>query len=136
MPYATAAALRTRYRRGDLDEFAAVADADLDQALTAASDEIDTWRPAGELGTAALAVLAGQCLPLARLHVYGDSALDPSHPIVREALAVRAWLKALAAGQVCLPSEPDGTAATATQTPQVSAPAEVFGADFLRRYAG
>ena len=138
MAYATATDLRDRYRRGlDQDAFANLDDADLDQALVAASSEIDSWRPqAADLGAAALAVLRDKTLTLARMHAYQDQALDDAHPIIRDAKEVRDWLKALSRGAVHLPVDgvgADTDLAPSPAAPQVSAPAERFGADFLRR---
>jgi phage gp36-like protein len=108
MSYATPSQLRERYRRGlDSDEFAAEDDAKLDSALNAAAVEIDSWRPAAVLSDAALEILADKALTLARLHLHQDEALDPIHPIVREAEAVRTWLKALSRGEVNLPINPE-----------------------------
>lgn len=130
MPYASATELRQRYRRGlDRDEFAHLDDADIDQALSAASAEIDSWRPAGTFSVAAAAIIADKTLTLARMLAHQDSPLDDSHPVVRDAMEVRAWLKALAAGRVSLPADTTA-AATTSPSPQVSAPAEVFGATF------
>jgi len=134
MAYATPAELRDAYRVGlDRDELAHRDDADLARALERASAEIDSWRPAGDLSTADLAVLKSKVYPLARDLLYHDQALAPEHPVRAEAAAARRWLQALAAGGVRLPSH----TATATEArpaaPQVSAPAEVFGADFRRR---
>lgn len=136
MSYATAEQLRDRYRQGiDGDEFAARDDADLEQALAAAAEEIDSWRPAGSLSAADLDVLRGKALPLARAYVYKDHALDPTHPVISDAAAARAWLRALAAGFVRLPSAQVATATEASPaSPQVSAPEEVFGADFIKRH--
>lgn len=138
MVYATATQLRARYRRSldDADEFAAHDDAHLERALAAAASELDSWRPAGVLSDAATAVLTDKCLTLARLHAHQDAALDESHPIVREALAVRDWLKALAAGRVVLPAA-DAVAlpASGLSAPVVTAPAVVFGADWAERYS-
>jgi phage gp36-like protein len=105
--YATASALRARYRQGldGVDEFAHREDADLEAALTAASAEIDRWRPEGAIGAAAAAVLSDVCVTLARLLAHQDQALAAEHPIVREAREARAWLKALAEGRVRLPAE-------------------------------
>lgn len=136
MAYTTASALRERYRRGlDGDEFAGRDDADLEQAIAAASAEIDRWRPAGALTAADLAVLADVALPLARQAMYKESALDSTHPIVVDAANARAWLRALAAGTVRLPSSlVAGDAVPAT--PATDAPDSVFGPDFVRRYRG
>jgi phage gp36-like protein len=105
MAYAVAAELRARYRQGiaGIDELANRTDADLNQALVAASAEIDRWRPAGELGADASAVLRDVCLILGRMLAHQDEALGEDHPIVRDAIAARAWLRALAAGSVRLP---------------------------------
>ena len=123
MSYATAAELRTRFKVGlDRDEFALRDDADLEQALAAATAEIDSWRPAGALSDAATAILRDRCLILARLVAHQDQALDDAHPIVRDAREVRAWLRALAAGTVGLPAGTDtagGTGADWHSTPTV-----------------
>jgi len=132
MPYATVTELRTRYTRDGQDPFADYDDADLAQALAGASGEIDSWRPQGELSTAALVVLKDKCLTLARLLVYADAALNETHPIVREALAVRAWLRALSTGAVQLPSS--DVAASGPTAPQVAAPAVVFGSAWASRF--
>lgn len=133
MAYATAAQLRARYLQASagVDEFAAHDDAHLDRALAAATAEIDSWRPPGTLSDAATTILTDKCLTMARMIAQQDAALDETHPIVREALAVRDWLKALAAGRVSLPADDAGNPPAA---PQVSAPPAVFGADFLARY--
>lgn len=131
MAYANAAELRARYRVGiDRDEFAARDDADLTQALAAASAEVDSWRPPGTPGIAARAILAEKTLTLGRMLVYQDQALDESHPVVRDGLAVRAWLRALAAGAVQLPADAEEVSST------VVAPTRplVFGAAFDTRY--
>lgn len=132
MPYATVAELRARYTRDGQDPFAEYADADLAQALASASAEIDSWCPQITLGTAALAVLNDKCLTMSRLAVYGDSALDATHPIVRDALAVRDWLKALSRGQVLLPA--DATAGTQRPGMRVRAPAATFSDDLMGRF--
>lgn len=132
--YATPADLRARYAQDEQrDEFAQHTDAHLAAALHAASAEIDSWRPSGELSTAARAVLAVKCLTLARMIVHQDHDLDATHPIVRDGLAVRDWLKAVAARRVALPSDVT-TPATEVGLPAVSGPARVFGADLLGRY--
>ncbi len=105
--YATAIDLRSRYRRGvdGTDEFSLREDADLDQALVAASAEIDRWCPSGVLGAAALVVLRDVALTLGRMIIYQDQALGDDHPIVRDAKEARAWLRALASGLVRLPGD-------------------------------
>jgi phage gp36-like protein len=104
MAYATAAELRERYRQGiDTDEFTEREDGELDLALQAAADEIDSYRPAGELTAAATAILRDKSLTLARMLAHQDAALDLVHPIVRDAQAVRDWLLLLARGVVHLP---------------------------------
>jgi len=131
MAYATAAELRTRYRQGldGIDEFAEREDADLTQALEAASTEIDSWRPQGSVGTAALAVLRDRALTLARMLVYRAQVVDPDHPIVRDAMDVRDWLRRLAAGTVHLPTD-----ATSAASPAAHARTMVYGDDWDLRY--
>jgi phage gp36-like protein len=137
MPYATPAELRARYAQDlDRDEFALHSDAQLGEALAAAGAEIDAWRPPGRLGTAALAVLRHQCLTLARMLAHQDQPLDAVHPIVREGLAVREWLRALAVGKVALPAAADESAPPGLDPPVVVAPPTAFGADFGRRFGG
>lgn len=113
MAYATAAELRSRYLQGPagVDEFATRDDVDLDQALTAASAEIDSWRPLGLVSLAAADVLKDKCLILARMVIHQEEALDESHPIVRDAIEVRRWLRALAAGTVQLPGDDESAGA-------------------------
>lgn len=103
--YATADQLRDRYRSGPggVDEFTLREDADLAAALTAASAEIDRWRPQGTLSADALVVLQGVCVALARMLLHQDQALSVEHPIVRDAKEARDWLRALAAGTIRLP---------------------------------
>jgi phage gp36-like protein len=132
MSYATVAELRARYLQEGTDPFASRSDAELGQALDGASGEIDSWRPQGEPSAAALMVLKDKCLTLARLLAYPDAALDETHPIVREALAVRAWLRALSTGAVQLPSS--DVAASGPTAPQVAAPAVVFGSAWASRF--
>lgn len=105
MAYATAADLRDRYRQGidGSDEFAFREDADLDQALAAASAEIDRWRPPGDIGAAAMAVLRDVAMTLGRMVAHQDQALSEDHPAIRDAKEARTWLRALAAGTVRLP---------------------------------
>lgn len=130
MSYATPAELRDRYRVGiDQDAFALRDDADLQAALDSASAEIDSWLPQGARSAAALAILRDKCLTLARMLLAQDQALDAAHPIVRDALAVRTWLRA------GLPLPTDAAdAAAGPQAPQVGAPPEVFGGAFLARF--
>lgn len=108
MSYATPIELRDRYRQGALltDEFALRLDTDLVRALQAAADEIDSYRPQGELATEATAILRDKSLTLARMLLHQDEALGPEHPIIRDAEAVRAWLLLLARGTVRLPAGP------------------------------
>ncbi len=80
-------------------------DAHLSAALTAASAEIDSWRRPGSLSTDALAIVRDKCMVLARMLAHQDHALDDVHPIVRDGLAVRDWLRAVAAGRVLLDPE-------------------------------
>ncbi len=114
--YATPEQLRTRYRTGDgeVDEFALRTDDDLEQALTAASAEIDSYRPAGTLSAAALAILADKCLILARMLLHSDQALGDDYPVVRDAKQVRRWLDLLARQAVRLPVDAATAAPTAT----------------------
>jgi phage gp36-like protein len=104
MPYATPTELRARFTRDEDDEFAALADSELLTALEAATAEIDSYRPAAELSAAGTAVLKEKCLVLARMLVHRDAALEAIHPIVRDARAVRDWLRDLAAGRARLPA--------------------------------
>ncbi|MEY2686292.1 MAG: hypothetical protein RL375_490 [Pseudomonadota bacterium] len=129
--YATAAELRTRFRVGlDADEFAHRDDADLEQSLIAASAEIDSWRPASNLVTAAnLAVLRDKALILARMMIHQDQALSDEHPVVRDAQEVRRWLRALAAGTVRLPDEAGVSGAPAAPIRKM-----VYGAEFDSYY--
>ena len=117
MAYASAPELRARYRQGldGIDEFAEREDADLPQSLAAASAEIDSWRPQGTLGAAAMEVLRDKAMVLARLLIYQAQTIDPEHPIVREATEVRAWLRRLSTGAVHLPT--DGIASTTLAAP-------------------
>ena len=115
MSYATPTELRERFMREMTDEFVTRPDAELQQALDAASREIDSYRPAGTLSTAAAGVLTEQCLVLARLLVHNDAALDGSHPIVRDARAVREWLRDLARGTARLPDDTDASAGSGAQ---------------------
>ena len=101
MTWATVAELRARFGT----EFDSRADEDLSPALDAASLEIDSERPPRPVSAAGARVLKEKCLILARLHLYPDQALDDTHPVVREALGVRGWLKRLASGAVVLPSD-------------------------------
>jgi len=132
MAYASAAELRTRYRQGleGTDEFAEREDADLDQALAAASTEIDSWRPQGVVGAAGVAILRDKAMTLARMLVYQAQIVDPDHPIVREAMEVRDWLRRLASGSVHLPTDGTATAAPAAPTRTM-----VYGADWLTDYS-
>lgn len=132
MAYATAAELRERYRQGlaGVDEFAHRDDADLDQALTAASAEIDSWRPLGAVSLAAAAVLKDKCLILARMLIHQDEALGDDHPVVRDGLEVRRWLRALAAGTVQLPIDEGETPVS----PRVIERTLVYDDTWLARY--
>lgn len=131
--YATPDQLRTRYLTGEdeVDEFALRTDDDLTQALTAATAEIDSYRPAGALSDAALAILADKCLILARLLINQDQALDDAHPIVRDAKQVRHWLDLVARQIVRLPRDD-----TATISAAIAAPTRTmtYGADFVAGY--
>lgn len=131
MAYATAADLRLRYTI-DSDEFELRDDESLDRALLAASDEIDSWRPPGTLGIAALDVIKDKTLTLGRMLVYQNEALDGSHPIVRDGMAVRAWLRALAAGTVQLPI--DATADGITGTVVTHTRSFIYDSAFDSRY--
>ena len=132
MPYASSAELRARYSQGldGADEFAEREDADLDQALTAASTEIDSWRPQGVIGSAAVAILRDKAMTLARMLVYQAQTVDPDHPIVRDAMDVRDWLRRLATGTVHLPTDGTATAAPAAPTRTM-----VYDADWLTDYS-
>ena len=132
MAYASAIDLRNRYRQGvdGADEFALREDADLNQALIAASAEIDRWRPQGDLGAAALDVLRDVAMTLGRMIIHQDQALGDDHPIVREAREARAGLRSLASGTVRLP----GNAATIV-SPIAAAPRTlVYGDAWMARY--
>lgn len=135
MAYATVAELRGRYAGADSadgGELDLYSDEAVQQALDDASAEIDSWRPQGTPSAEGLAVLKGKCMTLARLLVHQDQPLGELHPIVRDGREVRAWLRALASGQVSLPS--GDSAAAAAAAPRVSAPTEAFGDDFLTRH--
>ena len=123
MSYATPDQLRARFRKGiDQDEFALRDDADLQQALDAATNEIDSYRPAGVPAPEALVVLADKCLMLARMLVNQDQALGAEHPIVRDGNRVLGWLKDLSRGAVHLPTgagDSGGTGASWSSTPTV-----------------
>ena len=138
MPYASVAELRARYaREADYDEFSHHSDAHLGQALAAASQEIDSWRPPGALGALDTPILAEKALTLARMLAHQDGPiLDPGHPIVRDGLAVRDWLKALAAGRVRLPGGTDQSGQTIASAGAVAtgAPARVYDAAWLEQY--
>ncbi|WP_295579438.1 hypothetical protein [uncultured Lamprocystis sp.] len=116
------------------DEFTLRTDADLSAALESAASEIDRWRPAGLLSAAATAVLRDVSMTLARMLIHQDQALDVAHPIVREALEARAWLRALAAGTVRLPDDATTDAATATTTTRTGSPTRVYGDCFVAQY--
>lgn len=103
MSYATVMQLRDRFTRNGDDEFALREDEELALALTAASSEIDSYRPAGPLSVAAADILREKCLTLARMLAHQDEALDDAHPIVRDAKSVRHWLDLLARKQIELP---------------------------------
>lgn len=122
MTYASTDELRARYGT----EFEVRTDADLDAALADAARIIDGWLPAGDLSAAALTVLAGHQMILARRALYPDQALDEAHPIVRDARETLDWLKALAAGRVGLPA--DAAAAADAGTAEVAAEASVIAA--------
>lgn len=110
MAYASVAELRERYAQDvNRDEFGHHTDEHLAQALRAASAEIDSWRRPGSLGPAAAAIVHDKCLALARMLAHQDHPLDAVHPIVRDGVAVRDWLRAVAAGRVLLePEESSG----------------------------
>lgn len=117
--YATASEIRARYQRSGIDEFSGFSDADLTQSLTAASAEIDSYRPDGALSSAALDVLADKAMTLARMLAHQDQALSDLHPVVRDGLAVRKWLQLLARRVVSLPADPDaGAASTVAVAPR------------------
>jgi hypothetical protein len=129
--YATPLDLRDRFRRGiDGDEFALLSDEDLAGALTGASSEIDSWRKPGVLGIDALLILKEKCLILARLLANKDQALDSSHPVVRDAQEVRAWLKALLRNPELLPSA-ENTAVGTIAAPTIDL---VYGDAFSLAY--
>ena len=54
--------------------------------------------------------------PLARLMLYQDQQIDEGHPIVREALAVRAWLMLLGRGTIRLPADAETPSTPAAPT--------------------
>lgn len=120
MAYATPAELRARYRKGldsDQDEFALREDADLAQALEAASSEIDSYRPqGGPVSVVAASILRDKAMALARMLLYQDQNIEEGHPIVREALAVRAWLMLLGRGTIRLPADAETPSAPAAPT--------------------
>lgn len=128
--YATVAGLRARYGT----EFEAATDNALAEALTEAARIIDSWRPAEALSAAAVDVLAGHQLILARRALYPDQALDETHPIIRDARETLRWLEALAAGRVLLPGGVPGETVGSGGT--VAAPRRtlVYGADFDLAY--
>lgn len=105
MAYATASELRDRYRTGETgtDEFELRSDGDLEQALAAASAEIDSYRPQGDLSPEGLDILRDKAMTLARMLAYQDQPLDDAHPVVRDGKSVRGWLVLLARGAVQLP---------------------------------
>lgn len=105
MSYASVQQLRERYRSGIDLGFVQLDDSDLEEALRSASSEIDSWRPAGALSEAALDVLADKAMTLARMLAHKNDPLSTEHPIVRDGMAVRKWLEALASGRVLLPSD-------------------------------
>ena len=96
-------------------EFELRTDEVLQAALDAATTEIDSYRPAGELAPEALPVLRHHCQVLGRLNLYRDQALDATHPVVREAIETRRWLRLLAGGQVALPQGDDTTGGTGAE---------------------
>ena len=104
MSYATVEALRARYGT----EIEARTDEDLAAALVEGGRIIDSWRPAGDLSAAALDVLGGHQMILARRALYPEQALDETHPIIRDASETLRWLVALAAGRVHLPTGAPG----------------------------
>lgn len=148
MSYATPAELRAEYANEMRDEFESRSDDELQRALDRASSTIDRYRPsttmapggnyqamrrvnieryhpAETLSPAALDMLRGVCLPIARAIVHGDLPLEESHPIVRDYREAMAWLKQLASGLVSLPApEPESST---THAPVVLAPASRFG---------
>jgi phage gp36-like protein len=96
-------------------EFELRLDDALQAALDDASQEIDSYRPAGSLSAEALDVLRLHCIRLARLGMYPDQALDETHPVLREARATRRWLGMLASGQVRLPAGDDSSGGTGAE---------------------
>jgi phage gp36-like protein len=134
MAYATPSDLRDRYRQGENDEFSTLTDSDLDAYLGAASAEIDSWRPAGVVvNDAAAAVLKDKALTLARLLTYSQVALEDTYPAVREANEVRAWLRALSAGDVAFPGSDAGSDAGSI-APAATTRTITYDADWLASY--
>lgn len=122
MSYATPAEMRARFRSRDEDEFGLHSDAELQTALTAASRELDSYRPAGTLAPEGLLILAEKTLVLARMLVYQDQALGAEHPIVRDGQRILDWADKLARGELSLPAGSDasgGTGAAWNSTPTV-----------------
>jgi phage gp36-like protein len=96
-------------------EFELRTDDALQAALDDASQEIDSYRPAGSLSAEALDVLRLHCIRLARLGMYPDQALDQTHPVLRDALATRRWLVLLAKDDVHLPAGDDSSGGTGAE---------------------
>lgn len=119
MSYATAEQFRARY-----PEFVGAQDADVAVALDVAATDIKGYLPPGEYSADALAILADRSLPLARLALYQDEALDQTHQAIRDAETVRTWLRMVARGEVKLELTEDGE--TKTQGVAVKARAAVF----------
>lgn len=105
MIYGTIAAFRATFTSSGVDEFVTRSDEDLQEALGAASAELDSYIATPILSEKALDVLTRKCYFLARLFVYKDQALDVTHPVVREAENVRRWLRYFSEGRVSLPGD-------------------------------
>ena len=103
--YAAPEQLRNRFQQGDVDEFALRTDEELEQALLSASYEIDSYRGTTIISAAGELILADKCLTLARMIANQDQALDITHPMIREATAVRDWLQLWSKKVVNLPTE-------------------------------
>lgn len=107
MSYATVQQFRDRYEA--VPGFTALADSAVQQALDAATVELDGYLPRGQWTDETLAILAHRSLPLARMVLYADETLSEEHQAVRDAEAVRSWLRLVAAGSIQLATEEETT---------------------------
>lgn len=114
------------------DDFGGLSDELLSRAIERGWSTINRYIPHAPTSPADTDRVNDVWLTLARAYSYDDQALPRDHPVVRELNEALGWLKQVGTGAIRFGLGEDGGAASSA-SPQVTAPAAVFGDAFEAR---